>query len=573
MNRLRYLIFFITTAVLLGCGKNIAPSDSSDIKGKNIDSATFDYLFVEAVKLKLGGNGGEALRYLEECIKIKPESDAVYFEMAQILMSAGDINNAKKYARKALSLKPDNYWYLMFLASSYYRENKLDSAILFYEKATIKYPEKEEMQVSLANLYSENREYNKAVEIFDSLDEKYGINETTTLAAVKNMMLSGQYDNALKKIEALMLEFPDEFIYKGLLAEIYKGKGDNSKAEEIYSQLIEESPEDPDMQLSLCDFLLGQKNYEELFVLLNKVILNEKITRDQKVALFSEMIEADDILKGYLNRLSLSLMVLEASFPEDNLIMLLRPDMYIRAEQIENAKSRLEEIIKINKENYYAWEKLLFVYLDQKDYNNLEEKARIVSTNFNMSFIAKALYATAAMENENFNIALDELRKATILAGNDEDMIVQVLSLKAEIYYRMGNYEETFRTFDEALKVAKNDMTILNNYAYYLAEKNIRLKEAESMAEKVIEIEKSNSTFLDTYAWVLYKRSKFREAEKVMKKVMEFKKDEDAELYEHYGFILKERNNCKEAVKNWNIALKLDSTKKELIREIEKCRK
>ena len=48
----------------------------------------------------------------------------------------------------------------------------------------------------------------------------------------------------------------------------------------------------------------------------------------------------------------------------------------------------------------------------------------------------------------------------------------------------------------------------MNNYAYYLAEQNMKLKEAEEMARKVIEKEKDNTTYLDTYGWVLYKRGK-----------------------------------------------------------------
>jgi hypothetical protein len=45
----------------------------------------------------------------------------------------------------------------------------------------------------------------------------------------------------------------------------------------------------------------------------------------------------------------------------------------------------------------------------------------------------------------------------------------------------------------------------------------------------------------------------------------------DAEWFEHYGFILKKKKDCTDAVKNWNVALKLDSTKTYLLKEIENC--
>ncbi len=94
------------------------------------------------------GNGGEALKYLEHCAKINPKSDAVYYQMAQIVISGGDTKNGKKYAKKALELDPGNIWYIMMLAGIYYQEQNLDSAIIYYEKAIKYYPEKEDLKTN-----------------------------------------------------------------------------------------------------------------------------------------------------------------------------------------------------------------------------------------------------------------------------------------------------------------------------------------------------------------------------------------------------------------------------------------
>jgi tetratricopeptide (TPR) repeat protein len=89
----------------------------------------------------------------------------------------------------------------------------------------------------------------------------------------------------------------------------------------------------------------------------------------------------------------------------------------------------------------------------------------------------------------------------------------------------------------------------------------------------VIEKEKGNTTFLDTYAWVLFKRGKLKEAAKIMEDIIGSGEKPDAEWYEHYGFILKGQQKCDKAIENWNIALKIDSTKSNLIKEIDNCRK
>ena len=152
-------------------------------------------------------------------------------------------------------------------------------------------------------------------------------------------------------------------------------------------------------------------------------------------------------------------------------------------------------------------------------------------------FWLKILYANGALETKNYDIALEELRKAEILAGDNKEFLTQVLTMRADVYYRMKDYLKAFETFEAALKNNGDDLTVINNYAYYLAEQNTNLKEAEEMAKKVIEREKGNTTYLDTYAWVLYKRGKLKEAAKIMEEIIKSGETPDAEWYEHYGFI------------------------------------
>ncbi len=552
------------------CEKRITPSLTRRIK--EYDSVAFDRLYVEGIKLKLTGNSGEALKFFEQCIKLNKESDATYYQMAQILIATGDIESGKKNLKKAYEIDDKNLWYIMMLASTYYQEEKIDSAIIYYENAIKYYPEKTEMKMTLGNLYSENRKFDKANRIFESIDEEYGINKSSTVASVQNLMWAERYNEALDKIKQLLEIYPDEILYNGLLAEIYRGLGENNKAMEVYNNMIENYPEDPQTQLSLCDFLINQKRYKELFIIIDKVIMNDNIRREDKLTLFARMIETPAIVETNGNKLQVSLMVLEEEYKNDHVVQILRPEVLLKQNRYNEAENLLEEIIKKQPENYFAFEKLLLLYLDTGNFNKLEERGKECATKFNRSLLAKVLYATGAMENKNYETANEELRKATILAGNNQEMIMQVLSMKADIYYRMKEYEKAFETFEEALKTNKDDMMTLNNYAYYLAEQDKRLKEAEEMARKVIEKEEYNNTYLDTYGWVLYKRGKLRGAEEIFKKIIE-RGGDDPEYYEHYGYILKKRKKCEDAIFYWEKALKLDKTKIQLTEEIKNCRK
>jgi Tfp pilus assembly protein PilF len=163
------------------------------------------------------------------------------------------------------------------------------------------------------------------------------------------------------------------------------------------------------------------------------------------------------------------------------------------------------------------------------------------------------------------------LKKARILAGNDNNMLVQVMAMEADLFYRNKQFSKCFEAFKEALKIKPEDVMILNNYAYYLAEQDLELKEAEKMAKLVIDREKENTTYLDTYAWVLYKRGRYKEAEKVMERVISKGESPNAEWYEHLGYIMKAVNKCGKAIEYWTLSFKLDKSKSKLLKEIENC--
>ena len=104
MRSYKYYFGFLALFILsfFSCGKTLAPTETRvKVKG-NFDSAAYNEIYVEAMKQKLLGNGGDALKYFEQCLKINPESDAAYYEMAQIVIANGDIKNGKKYALKSL---------------------------------------------------------------------------------------------------------------------------------------------------------------------------------------------------------------------------------------------------------------------------------------------------------------------------------------------------------------------------------------------------------------------------------------------------------------------------------------
>jgi tetratricopeptide (TPR) repeat protein len=98
----------------------------------------------------------------------------------------------------------------------------------------------------------------------------------------------------------------------------------------------------------------------------------------------------------------------------------------------------------------------------------------------------------------------------------------------------------------------------MNNYAYYLSLEGQHLDKAERMISKVIEFEPFEPTYLDTYAWVLFKRERYFEAIFVMEQALNNSKEPSGTLYEHYGDILYKNGQTEKALEYWKKAVETD---------------
>lgn len=99
-------------------------------------------------------------------------------------------------------------------------------------------------------------------------------------------------------------------------------------------------------------------------------------------------------------------------------------------------------------------------------------------------------------------------------------------------------------------KINPADPVLLNNYAYYLSERNLRLDEARQMIEQALKVMPDNPSFLDTYGWVLYKQNNIAEALKWLEKAAE-KSPANGTILEHLGDAYYKNGQTGKALEYW----------------------
>ena len=163
--------------------------------------------------------------------------------------------------------------------------------------------------------------------------------------------------------------------------------------------------------------------------------------------------------------------------------------------------------------------------------------------------------------------ALELLAKGLKNVSTDTDK-ARIYSMMGDYYHSLGQKEQMFASYDSTLLYDPGNISVLNNYAYYMALEDRDLDKALQMSAKTLEAEPLSATFLDTYAWILFRMKKYKEALSYMEKALRYLDADNAEIYEHYGDVLYMCGEKEKALENWHRAVQLNSTSETLDRKI-----
>lgn len=172
----------------------------------------------------------------------------------------------------------------------------------------------------------------------------------------------------------------------------------------------------------------------------------------------------------------------------------------------------------------------------------------------------------------NYQIKKSDEAFAVIARGlknvTDSIGLSSLYSLRGEFHHEMDRLDLTYQDYDSALMYSPKEISILNNYAYFLSLENRDLKHALQMSSVTIDMEPDNPTYLDTYAWILFKLSRYDEALKYIHIAMEKGGDEHPDVVEHCGDINYQCGNKEKALEYWHAAVRLNSDSKLLEQKI-----
>jgi tetratricopeptide (TPR) repeat protein len=569
------ILWIMVLVLVAACNPKSVPvtAEKEVVELTRKEEISYQYALTEGMKKKITGNLREAITYFSECIRINPQSDAALYELSSIFTMAGNYREATNLLFKAYKIDPRNIWYQLQLANLYHALGKKDSTIIMYEELHKNFPERNDLYFDLATLYGEYGQEKKALEILEELEMYYGVNEKILLAKQQTLANAGKIDLAVEEIKKLIHAYPEEIRFYGILAEVYSTGNMNEKARETYDRLFEIDPNNGMGLLSVIEFYKRLEESENLFNAVNKLIDNEGIDVNQKIQVMIPFFTSEEFFTQHPREIKNAITKLKSNYPKDLRIRTLKADYHVKVEEFIEASEELNYVTEREKTNYVIWEQLLYVENAIGAYDNLYQHAQEAKKLFPGAPNVYLLHGVAAMELGKNSEAIQSFQRGLGLANDNIQQETQFYSMLGEVYNNDGNHQMSDQMFEKALDIDGENLVVLNNYSYYLSLREENLENALEMSKKCIIKEPENATYLDTYAWILFKMKKYEEAKNYIEKAIRNNGSTDGDIVEHYGDILNATGEEEKALIQWKKAKELGQSSSELIEKIEKAEK
>ena len=528
---------------------------------------TYDYFFLEAMSERQKGNHDAAFDLLQHCIEINPNAAEAYFFVAQYYSSLKQQEQALTYLEKAYELNPQNSIYTETLAQAYTSVRQYEKAIDVFEALFSREPDRDDVLAILYELYQRSDQLEKAVYALERLETLDGKTERLSLAKSELYTRLGNKKAAIAEIKALADQYPNDLNYRVMYGDALLQNGQKKQALSVYQGVLKEEPDNVQAQLSMISYYAAEGDTEKADEMNERVLLNDDVEPSVRMEIMRREV-MNNLQNGgdSVRILKLFHRLLSVPEPDADMALMCATYMKLREMPADSINGMYERVLQIAPDNSYARLQLVASAWDKDQLDKVIDLCK-AARQYNPDDMAFYYYqGFAYYRQDDVDNALDAFQNgvSVITEQSNPDLASDFYEVMGELLYKKGMVREAFAAYDSCLVWKEDKISCLNNYAYYLSELDEQLERAELMSYKTIKAEPKNATYLDTYAWILFKQGRYSEAKIYMDQTLQNDPDTSAVVLEHAGDIYAKCNDLQQALNYWQQALDKSSDDSEI---------
>ncbi len=527
------------------------------------DNMIFEHFYLTAMQNKLSGDYSKAFEMISTCRNFQHKNLVVFFVMSRLMSGTQHYDYASDFANEAVENDTTgNVYYINMAIASNLRAGRVDKALDMYDVIIRQEPDNLDNYFQKYSILMSQKEYEKVLEFLETIPANDEATEYEIDVRYFDCYVAMEkYSKARKIVNKLYKKDENSARTNYLMSRLYFSQKKYTEAIQ-YCKRATELPGGESYYFTLAGLYDSQKMDSLYADACRSAFLTDEISKDTKVARFYDMLTSSDgrsTDKNWRGLFESVMSILSKQYPEDTGICALRETFYTSNNEEDAGLKVLENFVKNYPADDYIWRTLILKSHDVPDsvLIGYTERAMTDVPDQTLYYILNGQFLQT---DGQYVESISPLKKAYVMLSEEnaeqvKDLRSMTLHLLATGYFYADSVEMSYAYYDQLLSEDPNDAVALNNYSYHLAVKGQRLDEAEKMSMRCLTLQPLNSTYLDTYAYILFRRQKYQEALFVMERCMDNATEVSYEEYDHYGDILYFVDRKDEAIIQWKKAL------------------
>ena len=560
---------------------------------------------MEGVRARQEGNPSDAYAYFSHALSIDPtyvEASSAKGEMriaAQIdtLQSPAEVAKSLELMRPFVDKYPDDFNESMLYGFFANLSGNYPEAIRVFSRAEKLHPSQSSTLVNLSRAYASDGNLDSAISALDRFEVIEGIDPNITIQKISYQFAKRDTVSALGEASKLVSANPRDPRYLILKGKVFSMINQSDSAFHYLDKAEKLNPDDGSAKLALADYYREQGDSVNYDKKIYEALTSEEFDLEQKLGLLGEYLQSllndsSDTARG-----DQLFEILRTQYPHNSQLLDLSARYAAAKGNYQEAIDEVGYAISLSPSDEKLRGQLMtYLIAAGKPEEAMKEYKEIKKFNSTPMRSLILLYASAAQMAKEYEEAVNAygeivheiapmlptdttftLRQVpSSITYEDIQRLSQLYTNIGDSYNNGGKEEKSFNAYENALLLDPENYLALNNYAYFLSVQGKDLERAREMSLKSLQGEGGkNPTYLDTYAWILYKAGDYEDALTYQESALKFAEeaeDESDELYMHYGDILSALHKNKEALEAYEKALELSPDNTEAKNKIKELK-
>lgn len=535
-------------------------------------SQRFKYFYLEAINQQNKGNYAAAFDLLNHCQEINPNAAEVYFMRSAYYSMLKNDSLMVADIERAAALNPTNTTFMERLGQIYIGMGKFPKAIETYEKIFANTRDRDDVLNILIQLYDRQKDYDNMLRTIDRLESLEGSSEEITLARMRVLALKGDKEAELAELKSLSEKHPNDMNYHVMMGNWLLQNDRADEALKEYDYVLKMEPDNLMAQMSMLDYYRNVGEDSLANDLQEKMLINEDTPINSKMTLMRKVV-ADNEQEGGDSTQVLDLFHRILAQPQKTTDMheLYAAYMTLKKMPQDSINQALRDALEIAPDNAGVRLELIQAEWSKKNFDEVIRLSR-AAQEYNPDEMAFYYFmGLAHFQKDERDEALNSFQRgvAQINESSNKEIVSDFYAIMGDILHEKGREKEAYAAYDSCLQWKPDNIGCLNNYAYYLSEQGKDLQRAEQMSYRTIKAEPQNSTYLDTYAWILFMQERYEESKLYIDQAVQNDSTVSVVILEHAGDIHAKVGEMDKALDFWRKARDNGSDSKVLIRKIK----